>query len=75
VRAVRQLEGPQLGRALERLRNPAPGGKIEAAREFGVDLTLLMEQIQLSPAERARRMHTLAQDADTVRGKVCKAKP
>ena len=72
---LRQLEGPRLERALERLRNPAPGSKMAAAREFGVDLTLLMEQIQLSPAERARRMHELAQAADGVRGKARKVRP
>ena len=53
---------------MERLQNPIPGGKVEAAREFGVDLTLLMEQLKVSPAERARRMHALAQTAESVRG-------
>ena len=43
-----QLTGSDLARAMERLRNPIAGGKVEAAREFGVDLTLLMEQIKLS---------------------------
>ena len=63
-----QLTGSDLARAMERLRNPIAGGKVEAARKFGVDLTLLMEQIKLSPAERARRMHALAQTAESVRG-------
>ncbi|MFN7923637.1 MAG: hypothetical protein U0Q16_26280 [Bryobacteraceae bacterium] len=65
---LRQLTGDRLSRAIERLRNPAPGSKIAAARDFGVDLTLLIEQIQLSPAERARRMHELAQAAESARG-------
>lgn len=47
---------------------------MEAAKEFGVDLTLLMEQIKLSPAERARRMHALAQAAEAVRGVARKRK-
>ena len=68
MRVLRQLTGPQLARAIERLRNPAPGGKVEAAREFGVDLSLLVEQLKLSPAERANRMHALAQAAESVRG-------
>jgi len=50
------------------LRSPAAGSKIEAAQKFGVDLLLLIEQIKLSPAERARRMHALAQSAESVRG-------
>ena len=41
---------------------------MEAARDFGVDLTLLVEQIQLSPAERARRMHSLAESVEALRG-------
>lgn len=57
---LRALEGEALERALERLRNPLPGGKVEAAKRFGVDLTLLMAQMRLSPAERARRTHELA---------------
>lgn len=39
---LKALEGEALERALERLRNPAPGSKIAAARDFGIDLTLLM---------------------------------
>ena len=66
--SLRQLTGSELARVIGRLEHPAPGGKVEAAREFGVDLTLLVEQIKLSPAERARRMHMLAQAAESVRG-------
>jgi hypothetical protein len=65
---LRQLTGSALARAIERLRNPIPGGRIEAAKQFGVDLTLLIEQIKLSPAERTHRMHALAQSAESVRG-------
>lgn len=65
---LHQLSGPNLARALHRLQNPIPGGKIAAAKDFGIDLTLLAEQIQLSPAERARRMHALAQTAEAMRG-------
>ena len=62
------LTGPALARAIARLQDPKPGGKVEAARDFGVDLTLLIEQIKLSPGERALRMHSLAQAAEAVRG-------
>ena len=72
--ALRQLHGAELARAIERLRNPVPGGKVEAAKEFGVDVTLLMEQLKLSPGERARRMHALAQAAESVRGTASKFK-
>lgn len=65
---MRQLTGSELVRAIDRLRDPPPGGKIEAAKAFGVDLSLLIEQIKLSPAERTRRMHALAQSAESLRG-------
>lgn len=65
---LQPLTNSRLARMIERLRNPIAGGKVEAAREFGVDLTLLIEQIQLSPAERARQTHALAQTAESVRG-------
>ena len=47
---------------------PIPGGKVEAAKRFGIDVALLVEQIKLSPSERARRMHALAQAAESARG-------
>ena len=65
---LQQLAVPDLVRVIGRLQNPVPGGKVEAAREFGADVSLLIEQIKLSPAERARRMHALAQIAESARG-------
>ncbi len=41
---------------------------MEAAKAFGVDLTLLIEQIHLTPAERARRMDAMGQAAEALRG-------
>jgi len=68
------MTGSELARAIERLRHPIPGGKVEAATEFGIDVTLLVEQLKLSPAERARRMHASAQTAESVRGTATKPK-
>ena len=68
MRELRALTAGQLARAEERLRNPRAGSRIEAAQRFGVDLTLLIEQLRLSPAERARRMHEAAQAAEQARG-------
>jgi hypothetical protein len=67
-----ELDAKRL-RMIERLKNPPPGGKIEAARKFGVDLTLLVEQLRLTPAERAERMHDLARQAEAMRGAARKA--
>ena len=38
----------------EKLLNPTPGSKIAAARDFGIDLTLLVRNLKLSPEERLR---------------------
>ncbi|KXK04198.1 MAG: hypothetical protein UZ17_ACD001000893 [Acidobacteria bacterium OLB17] len=38
----------------EKLLNPRPGSKIAEAAEFGIDLTLLVENLRKSPAQRLR---------------------
>jgi hypothetical protein len=39
----------------EKLLNPAPGSAIADARDFGIDLTQLVENLRLTPAERIKR--------------------
>jgi len=39
------------------INDPPPGSKLAAAKEFGIDLTLLIHQLELTPAER---FHELA---------------
>ncbi len=36
----------------EKLLNPKPGSKAAAAKEFGIDLTLLVRNLSLTPEER-----------------------
>lgn len=36
----------------EKLLNPRPGSKIAAAKEFGIDLTLLVGKLRKTPQER-----------------------
>lgn len=43
-------------RVEEKLLNPRPGSKVEAAKEFGIDLTLLLEQLRLTPQERINQL-------------------
>jgi hypothetical protein len=40
----------------EKLLNPKPGSKIAAAKEFGIDLTLLIENLRLTPDQRVRNL-------------------
>jgi hypothetical protein len=68
MREWRALTADELARAEERLRHPRPGSRIEAAQEFGIDLTLLIEKLRLSPAERVREMHDAMVAAERVRG-------
>ncbi len=58
----------RLEKSIERLRYPAPGSRIEAARDFGVDLNLLIANLRLTPAERVSRMHAACVDAERIRG-------
>lgn len=38
----------------EKLLNPSPGSKIAAARDYGIDLTQLVENLDLTPAQRIK---------------------
>ena len=65
---LRSLTPEELALAEARLRNPVPGSRIAAAREFGTDLSLIVQQLRLSPTERARQMEEYAQVVETIRG-------
>ena len=65
---MRALTPEEFARAEARLLNPAPGSRIEAAKKFGIDLTLLISQLRLTPAERVARMLKVSQVAGRVRG-------
>jgi hypothetical protein len=62
-----------MSRAEERLLNPPPGGRIEAARAHGIDLSLLVERLRKTPEERVRDLQRAADGLETVRGKALKA--
>ena len=47
--------------------DPPAGSKLAAAKDFGVDLTLLLSALELTPAERARRLSLAASFFDEVR--------
>jgi hypothetical protein len=62
------ITGEQLARAERRLLHPAAGSRIEAAGNYGVDLTLLVEQLRLTPGERARKLEAASTVLERVRG-------
>jgi hypothetical protein len=48
---------PEVHRRLyELITNPPAGSKIAAAKEFGIDLTLNLRRLALTPTERAKEM-------------------
>ena len=57
-----------MGNPIQRLRSPRPGGAIAAARDFGVDLTLLIERLQRTPEQRLRDLQKIMQNLEAVRG-------
>ena len=65
---LRALTPEEFERAAKRLRNPAPESRIEAAKRFGIDLTLLIEQLRLSPEDRLRKLQETVRSLENVRG-------
>ena len=61
------LTPEQLARAEDCLLDPAPGSRIEAARNHFVDMTLLVGQLRLTPAERARKLEAASLVLEQVR--------
>jgi hypothetical protein len=68
VKELRALTPEQFERAATRLRNPLPGSRIEKAKKYGVDLTLLIEQLRLTPAERIAKLQRATESLEKVRG-------
>lgn len=64
-----------MNRAEEKLLHPPPGGRIEAARAFGIDLTLLIERLRLTPEERVRDLQRTINCLEAVRGQSSKQQP
>jgi hypothetical protein len=63
------LTPEQLAIAEQRLLHPAPGSRIAAARDFGIDLTLLVMQLRLCPAERASQMLEICNQVEELTGR------
>jgi hypothetical protein len=53
--------------AYELITNPPPGSKLAEAKEWGVDLTLLYENLKLTPTERARKFEAGARSMEALR--------
>jgi hypothetical protein len=52
----------------ERFLNPPHGSALEAARNFGIDLSLLAERLRLSPEERLRDLQQVMCALEQIHG-------
>jgi hypothetical protein len=52
--------------AYELITNPPPGSKLAAAKEWGVDLTLLYANLQRSPTERAQAFGAMVRSLEAL---------
>ena len=68
VRELRALTPEEFERGAERLRDPAPGSRMEAAKKYGVDLTLLITQLRLTPEERVSKLEQASEEIEQLRG-------
>lgn len=54
-------------RLYELVTNPPAGSKMEAAKEYGVDLSLTLHSLTLTPDERVREMERALRFAEDLR--------
>lgn len=52
----------------EQLLDPRPGSAAAAARDFGIDLTLTLQRLRLTPDERVRQLQRAMSEMETIRG-------
>jgi hypothetical protein len=68
VKELRALTAEEFERAAACLRNPARGSRFAEAKRYGIDLTLLIEQLRLTPAERGAKLERATKSLEKVRG-------
>jgi hypothetical protein len=52
------MDAVEKARLIELINNPPPGSKIAAAKEYGLDLTLLLSRLILTPTERLEELQS-----------------
>jgi hypothetical protein len=57
-------------RVEEHLLNPPPGSAAARARDFGIDLTLLIGRLRLTPEERLDDLQRVMRDLEEARNSV-----
>ncbi|GAC1537678.1 MAG: hypothetical protein NVS2B17_10640 [Candidatus Velthaea sp.] len=54
-------------RTWQRLLNPPPGSALARARDYGIDLTMLIENSRLTPSERIEKAMRAQQSVEELR--------
>jgi hypothetical protein len=75
MKELRALTPQELAVAEERLWHPAPGSRTAAAKEYGIDLSLLARQLRLSPDQRVRDMEQACRQMLQILGAARRPKP
>jgi len=57
-RVAEKLTAAEQKRLYELVLNPPLGSKVEAAKNYGVDLTLTLRSLTLTPTERSQEMES-----------------
>lgn len=61
------MTASEKNRLIELINNPPPGSKLAAAKEYGIDLTLLVENLSWTPTERLRNGQGVARFMEELR--------
>jgi len=61
------MTSDQRKRALRLIARPPLGSKLAKAKKYGVDLTLLVENLSLTPTERAKKLSSGAKASQELR--------
>ncbi|HXZ19020.1 MAG TPA: hypothetical protein VEG63_03670 [Candidatus Acidoferrales bacterium] len=61
------MTAEEKNRLIELINNPPPGSKLAAAKQYGIDLTFLVENLGRSVEERIRSGSALSESAKKLR--------
>ncbi len=67
-----QLTDIQVEKARQLVLNPPPNSKIAAAKEFGIDLTLLLRKLTLTPEQRLDELQQTMESFEEFRREAAK---
>ncbi|CAN5872031.1 hypothetical protein BH20ACI4_BH20ACI4_25660 [soil metagenome] len=67
-----QLTDEQIEKARQLIINPPPNSKIAAAKEFGIDMTLLLRRLKLTPEQRLDELQQTMESFEEFRREAAK---